>query len=199
MTRLLFATNNQHKIEEIRAAIGNLVEVVGLKEAGIDIDVREPHNTLKANASEKSSAIFALTGTSCFSEDSGLEVQALNEEPGVRSARYAGEGRSQEDNIDKLLDHLKGKADRSARFRTVISLIWAGQEYFFEGICEGMISGERKGASGFGYDAVFIPSGSVRSFGEMSIKEKNTFSHRKKAADKLVLFLQQQRQITAHD
>jgi XTP/dITP diphosphohydrolase len=199
MTRLLFATNNQHKIDEIRAAIGNIVEVVGLKEAGINIDIREPHNTLEANASEKSSAIFALTAMSCFSEDTGLEVPALNGEPGVRSARYAGNGRSSEDNIDKLLRDLEGKNDRAARFRTVISLIWAGREYLFEGICEGTVLRERQGASGFGYDAVFAPQGSERSFGEMSMEEKNAFSHRKKAADKLVLFLHQQRHITADD
>jgi XTP/dITP diphosphohydrolase len=197
MTRLLFATNNAHKIEEIRAAIGHLVEVVGLKEAGIDIDIREPHHTLEANASEKSSAIFALTAMSCFSEDTGLEVEALLGEPGVLSARYAGPGRSSEDNILKLLNNLEGEKNRAARFRTVISLIWAGQEYLFEGICEGVILKEKKGVSGFGYDAIFVPSGSNRSFGQMDMNEKNSFSHRKKAADKLILFLQQQARLTS--
>jgi len=196
MTRLLFATNNTHKINEIRLAVGHLVEVTGLKEAGINIDIAEPHNTLLANASEKSSAIFTLTAMSCFSEDTGLEVDALNGEPGVRSARYAGTGRSQEENIDKLLDGLRGKDHRAARFRTVISLIWEGKEYLFEGICEGTILRERKGASGFGYDAVFSPLGSEKSFAEMTMEEKNSVSHRRKAADKLVLFLQQQQLTT---
>jgi XTP/dITP diphosphohydrolase len=192
MTKLLFCSNNIHKIEEIQVAIGQFVKVVGLREAGIFIDIPEPYDTLEKNASEKSSVIFTLTAMSCFSEDTGLEVDALNGEPGVRSARYAGTGRSQEENIDKLLDGLRGKDHRAARFRTVISLIWAGKEYLFEGICEGTILRERKGASGFGYDAVFSPSGSEKSFAEMTMEEKNSRSHRRKAADKLVLFLQHQ-------
>lgn len=188
--QLLFATYNQHKIEEIQAATGNKIKVIGLKEAGINIDIPEPHDTLEKNASEKSSAIFALTGISCFSEDSGLEVEALNGEPGVLSARYAGTGLS-DDNIHKLLNSLGDKTNRNARFRTVISLIWKGTEHLFEGICEGIISHDRKGTGGFGYDPVFIPAGSNKTFGEMSMQEKNQFSHRKKAADQLVLFLQQ--------
>lgn len=189
-TQLLFATNNRHKIEEIQAAIGGVVTVTGLKDAGINIDVPEPHDTLEKNASEKSSVIFALTGVSCFSEDSGLEVEALNGEPGVKSARYAGTG-SSEDNIDKLLRELGNETNRKARFRTVISLIWKGSEYLFEGVCEGRINDERKGTGGFGYDPVFTPEGSDETFAEMTLEEKNQFSHRKKAADQLVLFLQQ--------
>lgn len=192
MTKLLFATNNKHKIEEIQSAIGNTVEVIGLEDAGIHIDIPEPHDTLEKNASEKSTTVYALTGTSCFSEDTGLEIEALNGEPGVKSARYAGEGRSPGDNIDKVLKNLDGKTNRKARFRTVISLIWKGKEYLFEGICPGEILAERKGAGGFGYDPVFKPSGSDLSFGEMDIEQKNRYSHRKKAADQLVLFLQKQ-------
>jgi len=188
--QLLFATNNKHKIEEIQSAVGDTVKVTGLKDAGINIDIREPHDTIEKNASEKSSVIFALTGVSCFSEDSGLEVAALNGEPGVRSARYAGTG-SAEDNIDKLLDKLGHETNRKARFRTVISLIWGGTEYLFEGICDGRITDERKGAGGFGYDPVFMPEGSRRTFAEMTLAEKNKYSHRRKAADQLVLFLQQ--------
>ena len=199
MTRLIFATNNAHKVGEIRTAIGHAVEVVGLREMGICTDIAEPHNTLEENASEKSSAIYAMTAMNCFSEDTGLEVGALNGAPGVKSARYAGEGRSSADNITKLLRDLEGRNNRAARFRTVISLIWAGKEYLFEGICEGTIIHEIKGESGFGYDSVFMPTGGNRSFGEMSMAEKNSFSHRKKAADKLVLFLQQQTSITATD
>ena len=189
---LLFATNNQHKIDEIQLAVGDNIKVIGLKDAGINIDIPEPHDTLEQNATEKSSTIFAMTATSCFSEDTGLEVSALNGEPGVHSAYYAG-ARSAEQNIDKLLSRLEGKSDRSARFRTVISLIWKGQQHLFEGICEGKITTERSGAGGFGYDPVFIPEGSSKTFGQMDANEKNRFSHRKKAADQLVLFLQQQR------
>ena len=188
--KLLFATNNQHKIEEIQSATGDRIKVIGLKDAGISIDIPEPHDTLEKNASEKSSTIFALTGLSCFGEDTGLEVEALNGEPGVKSARYAGTGLS-EDNINKLLHQLEHQTKRNARFRTVISLIWNGSEHLFSGICEGVIINERKGIGGFGYDPVFMPSGSNRTFGEMEPEEKNRFSHRKKAADQLVLFLQQ--------
>lgn len=191
MTQLLFATNNQHKIDEINSAIGNRVKIIGLKQAGILTDIPEPHNTLEKNASEKSAVIYALTGVSCFSEDTGLEVYALNGEPGVKSARYAGEGRSSQDNMTMLLDKLKAKTDRRARFRTVISLIWKGEEHLFEGICEGAILEAARGSEGFGYDPIFVPAGSALSFGEMTIKDKNRFSHRKKAADQLVLFLQQ--------
>lgn len=189
MNTLLFATNNQNKIQEIQSAIGDRIVIRGLKEAGIDIDIPEPHDTLEQNATEKSSVIFALTGISCFSEDTGLEVYSLNGEPGVRSARYAG-GRSADDNIDKLLNNLKDQPDKTARFRTVISLIWNGAEYQFEGICEGKIINERRGAGGFGYDPVFIPEGAEKTFGEMDMNEKNRYSHRKKAANQMVVFLQ---------
>ena len=187
---LLFATNNQHKVDEIQLAIGDKIQVKSLKNAGINIDIPEPHNTLEENAIEKSTTIFALTGTNCFSEDTGLEVSALNGEPGVRSARYA-DGRSSDENITKLLKNLHGVTDRSARFRTVISLIWKGKQYLFEGVCAGQILEQRHGDGGFGYDPVFIPDGGNKSFGEMTAEEKNYFSHRKKAADQLVLFLQQ--------
>ena len=189
MTTLLFATNNQNKIDEIQSAIGDKLKVIGLKEAGIDIDIPEPHDTLEKNAAEKSSVIFSLTGISCFSEDTGLEVNALNGEPGVCSARYAG-GRSAEENIDKLLHNLKDKTDKKARFKTVISLIWKSKEYLFEGICEGTITDTCRGSSGFGYDPVFIPEGSTKTFGEMDMNEKNRYSHRKKAAGQMVVFLQ---------
>jgi XTP/dITP diphosphohydrolase len=190
--KLIFATNNKHKVEEIQAAIGHLLQVVSLQDAGIDIDIPEPHDTLEANATEKSRTIHRLTGENCFSEDTGLEVEALGGEPGVKSARYAGDGRDFDQNIDKLLSKLSPSDERKARFRTVISLIWQEKEYFFEGICEGEIMTARQGTRGFGYDAVFLPCGSSRTFAEMTIVEKNGYSHRKKAADKLVLFLQQQ-------
>ena len=187
--RIVFATNNEHKVSEIRTAVGEKLQIVSLREAGIDIDIPEPWDTLEANATEKSSTIHRLTGDNCFSEDTGLEVDALNGEPGVYSARYAGENRSFDANIDKLLEKLGENPDRSARFRTVISLIWQEQEHLFEGICEGHILKERTGGAGFGYDPIFVPRGDTRSFAEMSAEEKNYYSHRRKAADQLVAFL----------
>jgi XTP/dITP diphosphohydrolase len=187
--KLIFATNNQHKADEIRHAIGGRFELLTLRESGIDIDIPEPHDTLEANATEKSRTIFSITHTSCFSEDTGLEVYALNGEPGVKSARYSGDDKSPEKNIDKLLVNLEGKPDTRARFRTVISLILEGKETLFEGICEGHIIRERRGAQGFGYDPVFVPDGADKTFAEMSLAEKDRFSHRAKATQKLVTFL----------
>lgn len=187
--KLIFATNNQHKADEIRAVLKGPVELVTLREAGIDIDIPEPYDTLEENARTKSVTIFKMTGTDCFSEDTGLEVDALGGEPGVKSARYAGEGRSFDANIDKLLSQLSGITDRKARFRTVISLLINGKETLFEGVCEGRIIEEKRGNNGFGYDPVFIPDGADRSFAEMDIAGKNQFSHRKKATQKLVAFL----------
>lgn len=187
--KLIFATNNQHKVDEIRHQIGNRFELLTLKEAGIDIDIPEPHDTLDANASEKSRTIYQMTHLSCFGEDTGLEVNSLNGEPGVKSARYAGEDKSFDRNIDKLLAKLETKADRTARFRTVISLILDGRETLFEGICNGHIITERRGDQGFGYDPVFIPEGADRTFAEMDISEKQAFSHRGRATAKLVAFL----------
>jgi len=189
METLIFATNNANKVFEIRAALGNDFKIITLAEAGIDIDIPEPHNTLEANATEKSRTIYELTGKDCFSEDTGLEVPALDGEPGVKSARYAGEKASAEENIDKLLHNMDGRADRDAQFRTVISLFLDGTEHQFEGICTGKIGLSRKGGQGFGYDAVFTPDGSQKSFAEMDINEKNGYSHRKKALEKLVRFL----------
>jgi len=210
--RLIFATNNVHKVEEIQAAIGGEIEVISLSAAGIHIDIPEPHDTLAANATEKSTTIHRLTGMNCFSEDTGLEVNALNGEPGVKSARYAGEDRAFEKNVEKLLlnlaaataaatsdagtrrsitasSALPATTDRRAQFRTVISLIWEEKEYLFEGICKGHILPAPVGEGGFGYDPVFVPEGDDRSFAEMSLQEKNKYSHRRKAADRLVAFL----------
>ena len=189
MNKLIFATNNQNKVEEIKSVIGILFNVISLKEAGIEIDIPETHDTLEANASEKSLTIYNLTGEDCFSEDTGLETEALNGEPGVKSARYAGEGKNAEDNIKKLLRALKGSKNRKACFRTVILLIIEGKEHFFTGICEGNLANEPKGEKGFGYDSIFIPAGDTRTFAEMNLEDKNVFSHRKKAIDKLLAFL----------
>jgi XTP/dITP diphosphohydrolase len=189
---LIFATNNQHKVTEIRSVIGGQFTIITLKEAGIDIDIPEPHDTLEANATEKSTAIHRLTNQNCFSEDTGLETEALNGEPGVKSARYAGDGRNFQENIDKLLHNLSGKTNRKARFRTVISLILNNKEYLFDGICDGHITEDQKGREGFGYDPVFVPDGATKSFAEMSMEEKNSFSHRQKAVSKLIDFLRTQ-------
>lgn len=187
---IIFATNNRNKVSEIKAAVPDGLQIVSLQEAGIDIDIPEPHDTLQANAQEKAATIFNLTGTACFSEDTGLEVIALDGAPGVHSARYAGEDRAFDKNIQKLLTNLEGKTDRSAQFRTVICLKEAdGTEHFFEGICQGTIIEEQKGTEGFGYDPVFIPDGATHTFAEMSLAQKNVYSHRRKAVDKLVAFL----------
>lgn len=188
--KLIFASNNQHKIDELKAFAGNDIEIISLKDAGINIDIPEPHDTLEENASEKSWTIYKLTGVDCFSEDTGLEIEVLNGEPGVKSARYAGERRSFKDNIEKVLNKLSSQTNRKARFRAVISLIIDGKEKLFEGICPGKIIDNPKGTEGFGYDPIFIPYGSEKTFAEMEMDEKNRFNHRTKAAAKLVAFLQ---------
>ena len=188
-SQLIFATNNQHKVAEVRTVLNNLFEVISLKEAGINIDIPEPYDTLEENAATKSNTIFQLTGKDCFSEDTGLFVDVLNGEPGVKSARYAGEAASNKDNISKLLSQLGDTSNRQARFRTIISLILNGTSYTFEGICEGAILTTPRGEQGFGYDAVFVPDGSTNSFAEMDSTGKNQYSHRKKAMAKLIAFL----------
>ncbi len=188
---LIFATNNQHKADEIRVVLDGLFEIKTLKEAGILIDIPEPHDTLEANASEKSAVIHELTKGNCFSEDTGLEVEALNGEPGVKSARYADNDPDFSSITQKLLHHLSHNSNKSAQFRTVISLILNGKEYQFEGICKGRITTEEKGTNGFGYDPVFIPDGADKTFAEMTMEEKTVYSHRKKATQKFVEFLKE--------
>jgi XTP/dITP diphosphohydrolase len=187
--KLIFATNNKNKVAEIRSALGEGLEIITLQEAGIEIEIPEPHATLEENATEKSTVIHRLTGENCFSEDTGLEVDALNGAPGVCSARYAGDEADFKANTNLLLRNMTGEEKRSAQFKTVISLILDNKEYQFTGICRGRISTAEKGTNGFGYDGVFIPEGSDRSFAEMEIDEKNKYSHRKKALAKLIDFL----------
>jgi XTP/dITP diphosphohydrolase len=189
MRSLVFASNNKHKAEEIKSILNNIFQIVTLKEAGIDIDIPEPHETLEENASEKSKVIFELTQSDCFSEDSGLEVYALGGAPGVKSARYAGEHSNDANNIDKLLREMVAIEDRRACFKTVISIIINGKESLFEGRCEGRITKEIIGSNGFGYDPVFVPDGQEKTFAQMSIEEKISLSHRKKAVDKMAQFL----------
>lgn len=190
MNRLIFATNNQHKVDEIRSIPGLNYDIFSLKDLGIDIDIPEPYDTLEANASQKSHTIYELTGMDCFSEDTGLEVEALQGEPGVKSARYAGENKSFEDNIKKLLLKMQGMENRNAQFRTILSLILKGNEYKFEGACKGIILADKRGEGGFGYDPVFMPLDAKKTFAEMEMEEKNRYSHRKKAMDQLLFFLQ---------
>lgn len=186
---IIFATNNLNKVSEVRSITGGKFSILSLSEAGIDIDIPEPFDTIEENAIEKARVIYELTKENCFSEDTGLEVAALNGEPGVRSARYSGNGNDPEKNIDKLLNNLKDHQDRRAQFKTVICVIINGKQNIFDGICKGTIIAQRRGQSGFGYDPVFVPDGSDKAFGEMNMEEKNIFSHRKKAVEKLTRFL----------
>jgi XTP/dITP diphosphohydrolase len=187
--KLIFATHNQHKADEIKTVLPAGWEVISLKEAGIEKEIPEPYDTLEENATTKARTIYELTGMDCFSEDTGLEVYSLGGEPGVKSARYAGDDRSFDANIKKLLANLAGLPDRKARFRTVISLLIDGRETLFEGVCEGRILEKKRGSGGFGYDPVFVPHGSEATFAEMGTAEKNRYSHRARAAEKLVAFL----------
>ena len=188
MKKLIFATNNPNKLAEIKSAVKTF-EVVGLKEMGIYEDIAETGTTFEENALIKSQYIFNKTGLDCFADDTGLEVKALNGSPGVHSARYAGSNCSAVDNMDKLLSELKNHDDRSAKFRTVISLILNEEKYYFEGEVLGDILSQKKGFDGFGYDPIFRPKGFNASFAEMSMTQKNEISHRGSAVKKLIQFL----------
>ena len=191
--RLVFATNNAHKLEEVAAMLGNRVELLSLKDIGCDADIPETADTLEGNALLKSSFIFRHYGMDCFADDTGLEVEALGGAPGVFSARYAGgEGHDSEANMRKLLHELEGKENRKARFRTAISLIWEGKEYLFEGIVNGEIIREKRGAEGFGYDPIFRPEGYAQTFAELGNDVKNRISHRARAVRQLCDFLHTQ-------
>jgi XTP/dITP diphosphohydrolase len=189
MYTLIFATNNANKVQEIQSLVGADFKIIPLTEAGIDIDIPEPHESFQDNAFEKATTIFKITNQNCFSEDTGLEIEALNGAPGVKSARYAGEHRDFQANIDKVLLELGHVENRNAQFRTVICLLWDNTTYFFEGICKGHITTEMHGDKGFGYDPIFIPEGSNKSFAEMTMAEKNKYSHRQKAVTQLFEFL----------
>ena len=186
---LIFASNNEHKVREIQAVVPDSIRVISLKEAGITINIPEPFATLEENAREKCRVISQHTSLNCFSEDTGLFVDALNGDPGVKTARYAGENSTSQENIDKLLSSLRPNASRQAHFQTVICLQFEGLEHLFTGTCLGEITLHPRGADGFGYDPIFIPTGGDRTFGEMNGNEKALFSHRKKAVDQLVIYL----------
>ena len=188
-TTLCFATNNSHKLEEIKAILGNSFELLSLNDIYCQEELPETGNTLEANSLQKAKYLYDNYNVDCFADDTGLEVHALGGEPGVYSARYAGEQRSHADNINLLLKNLVNKSDRSARFRTVITLIQNGNITQFEGIVNGKIIDELKGTQGFGYDPTFIPEGYDRTFAEMDLIEKGEISHRGRAFQQLVAFL----------
>lgn len=190
MKRLIFATNNKHKVEEVRAALDGLVEVVTLAEAGLQGEIPETADTLQGNALQKAQWVWERTHTDCFADDTGLEVEALGGAPGVYSARYAGEHCSFDDNIDKLLSALDGETNRRADFRTVICLIERGEVKYFEGCVDGQILTERhSNGEGFGYDPVFMPDRFAVSFAEMPLDMKNSISHRGLAVKALAEYL----------
>lgn len=183
---LVFATNNKHKLEELQAILGDKIRLLSLKDIGCNEDIPEEQATLEGNANQKAFYVFNKFGRNCFADDTGLEIDALNGEPGVYSARYAGEEKSAEANMNKVLDKLSKIKNRNARFRTVISLVINGSEKQFEGVVEGEIMDVKKGGSGFGYDPIFKPTGFSKTFAEMNLSEKNQISHRGRAVKKLV-------------
>lgn len=189
MREIIFATHNAHKIEEIQQMLEGKINIIPIKSLGLKEEIPETGKTLRENAHQKAMYVYNKFGKDCFADDTGLEVEALEGRPGVYSARYAGEGCSFDDNIDKLLEEMDGKTNRKAHFKTVICLIENGKEIFFEGKCDGVITTERYGKRGFGYDPVFIPNGYGESFAEMSKQEKNKISHRGKATNKLIEYL----------
>lgn len=187
--KLVFATNNQHKVDEVQVMLPSSLELKTLSQVNINEDIPEDYPTLEGNALQKARYIYEKYGYSCFADDTGLEIEALNGEPGVYSARYAGEQKNSEDNIDKVLAKLGSEVNRKACFRTVIALILEGKEYLFEGRVDGDILSERHGTNGFGYDPIFRPEGFSVSFAEMEMGVKNEISHRGRAVAKLVDFL----------
>lgn len=189
MQQLVFATNNRHKLEEVADKVKNRIKLLSLDDIGCNDNIAETGLTFHENASIKSRYIYEKYAINCFGDDSGLEIDALNGEPGIYSARYAGKYNDHQANINKVLDGLTGITNRKARFRTVISLMWYGNEHFFEGTVKGTIRNEQSGTKGFGYDPIFEPDGYNITFAEMSLDEKNRISHRANAVEKLVAFL----------
>ncbi|MEX0966237.1 MAG: RdgB/HAM1 family non-canonical purine NTP pyrophosphatase [Bacteroidia bacterium] len=189
MKKLLFATNNAHKLQEVRDAFPAGFELLSLADVDFEGTIPEDYETLEENALQKAQYIHARFGMDCFADDTGLEVAALNGDPGVYSARYAGPAATFDDNVSLLLSRLEPHADRTARFRSVFALILEGREHLFEGMTAGNITTSRRGRKGFGYDPVFIPKGQQRTFSEMTMQEKNAISHRGRALQKMLDFL----------
>jgi len=189
MMELVFATNNRHKLDEIQAILGDRIKLLSLKDIGCNEEIPEEQETLEGNAAQKAFYVYNKFAYNCFADDTGLEIEALNGEPGVYSARYAGEERSAEANMDKVLAGLFKINNRNARFRTVISLVIDGTETQFEGVVDGKILNEKRGKSGFGYDPIFQPTGFSETFAEMNLTDKNKISHRGRAVEKLIQYL----------
>jgi len=187
--KLVFATNNQHKLKELQEILGDDIDLLSLNDIGCHEEIPEEQPTLEGNASQKSFYVYNNYGYDCFADDTGLEIEALNNEPGVYSARYAGEEKNAEANMQKVLEKMAKINNRKARFRTVISLVVGGKEKQFEGIVEGSILHEKRGSDGFGYDPVFLPEGYKQTFAEMDLSTKNKISHRGRAVEKLVKYL----------
>jgi XTP/dITP diphosphohydrolase len=187
--KLVFATNNLHKLKEVQEMLSNSIEVLSLKDIGCFEDIEETESTLEGNAKLKADYITEKYGFDCFADDTGLEVEALDGKPGVYSARYAGEHGNAEKNMEKLLIKLQNKSNRKAKFRTIIALNLSNKQYLFEGICDGKILNEKTGVKGFGYDPIFKPTNASCSFAEMNSEEKNIISHRGIAIQELVQFL----------
>lgn len=192
MTELVFATNNAHKLHEAHAALGDNIKLLSLNDINFVGEPEETERNIEGNALLKARYLYTQTGRNCFADDTGLEVETLGGEPGVDSAYYAGLPRDDRRNVQKLLQELEGKANRNARFKTIIALIIDGKETVFEGIVNGTIATETKGSEGFGYDPVFIPEGGIETFAEMNISEKTALSHRARAMQKMVEYLNQQ-------
>ena len=187
--KLVFATNNLHKLKEVQEMLSNAIEVLSLKDIGCFEDIEETESTLEGNAKLKADYITEKYGFYCFADDTGLEVEALDGNPGVYSARYAREHGNAEKNMEKLLNELQNKSSRKAKFRTIIALNLRNKQYLFEGICDGKILNKKTGIKGFGYDPIFKPNNASCSFAEMSSEEKNIISHRGIAIQELVQFL----------
>lgn len=187
--KLYFATNNIHKLKEVQEVVGDSFQIESMRSLGINEDIPEDQQTLEGNALQKARFLYDRIGESCFADDTGLEVDALNGAPGVYSARYAGEAKNSLDNMTLLLKNMSGIQHRKARFRTVIALILNGKEYLFEGIVNGTIAEEPRGKAGFGYDPLFVPDGYSTTFAEMDSEAKNAISHRGRAVEKLAVFL----------
>jgi len=186
---LVFATNNKNKVYEVSKLIEPKIKLLSLADINCTEELEETQSTLEGNALQKARYVFDHYGKNCFADDTGLEIQGLQGRPGVISARYAGEGKSPDDNMEKVLKEMKGMKNRKAKFRTIIALILDGKEHLFEGCVEGMILEQKQGAKGFGYDPIFQAMGHVASFAEISVEEKNAISHRALAVKKLVKYL----------
>jgi XTP/dITP diphosphohydrolase len=191
--KIIFASQNEHKIKEIRSILGNSFTLLSLNEININEDIPEDELFLEGNALAKARYVHKVTGMNVFADDTGLEIDALNGSPGVHSARFAGENKDSSANINKVLNLLENNENRKARFRTVIALILENKEYLFEGIADGTIINEKRGNEGFGYDPIFIPEGNAKTFAEIGLNEKNRVSHRAKAFERLKEFLYQYR------